>query len=79
MPIFNLCLIREQILHGHQVISIDAESREEAEALLNDAIIDGDGPRPQEKTGDAFSVEIAGQRILIRKPAELVADDWKLT
>jgi hypothetical protein len=78
MPTFNLCLTREQILHSHQVISVDAESREKAEALLNDAIIDCDGHTPQEKTGDAFSVEIAGQHILIRKPAELVADDWKL-
>ncbi len=78
MPIFNLTLIREQTLRSRQVISIKAATREEAEALLNDAIIDCNGPAPEEHTGDAFTIIIDGQRIVLRKPSELVGDDWRL-
>jgi hypothetical protein len=78
MPNFNLSLIREQILRSRQVISIEATTREEAEAVLLDAMIDRSGPVPEEDTGDAYTIVIAGQRILIQKPSELVADDWRL-
>jgi hypothetical protein len=78
VPTFNLALIREQSLRSRQVVAVEAETREEAEAIFNDAIIDSDGPVPEEATGDAVSIEIAGQCILIRKPTELVADDWRL-
>ena len=78
MPIVNVSLIRQQTWRCRQVITIETATREEAEALLLDAIIDCSGSLPAEDTGDAFTVVIAGQRILIQKPSELVADDWKL-